>query len=115
MNGADTDDRPGSIDSAFYLLSDEHRRTLCRYVARTEKSVFSTAELVDQLVDDRGEENHNRLRVDLTHLHLPMMAEHGIIEYDRRQGTVRVDDERFGGLCADLEAAVAGVGCSEVN
>ncbi|MHC3438136.1 DUF7344 domain-containing protein [Natrialbaceae archaeon A-gly3] len=104
-----------SIDSAFFVLSDEYRRKLCRYMITAEKSVFSTAELVDHLQAQQEAWSRDRLRVDLTHLHLPMMAEHGIIQYDRRQGTVRVDDGRFGDLCATLEAAVAGVGCSEAD
>lgn len=113
MNGTDVSDCPESIDTALDLLSDRHRRTLCRYVSGTKQTVFSTDELVEQL--STGTEDRARLKVELTHVHLPMMAEKGVLEYDRRQGTVRFDDNRFGTFCRELEAAMAAVGCLEAD
>ena len=115
MGDPDASDCRESIDSAFFVLSDEYRRELCRYVVTAEKSVFSTAELVDHLEARQEGWSRDPLKVDLTHVHLPLMAEHGIIEYDRRQGTVRVDDDRFVDFCATLEATIADAGCVQVD
>ncbi|WP_049922374.1 DUF7344 domain-containing protein [Halopiger djelfimassiliensis] len=33
-----------------------------------------------------------RTKIDLVHNHLPRLADHGVIEYDSHNGTVRLDD-----------------------
>ena len=115
MNDLDASGGREPLDSAFTVLSDEHRRELCRYVSTTDRSVFSMSELVDQLAVDTSEEHRDRLRLELVHVHLPMMDREGLLEYDRRQGTVRFDDDSFAAFCSRLESVIAHVGCVEAD
>lgn len=85
-----------SIDAWFDALSDPRRRSVCRYAIRTETDVVTHEELVD-LVLERGPETHSddrerrTVELDLRHTHLPKLDAIGVVEYDPRGETVRVD------------------------
>ncbi|WP_435157190.1 DUF7344 domain-containing protein [Haladaptatus sp. DFWS20] len=87
-----------TIDKLFEILRNERRRRLCFVMADTDDQVFSLEELVDQLVpqettvDTTEAEVHDCIAASIHHIHLPKMADFGIIEYDERSSTVRCED-----------------------
>ena len=114
MHAIGTSGRRESIDVVFELLSDRHRRTLCRYVTEADRTVFSVGELATELAEGEPSIDRERLEVELAHVHLPMLADRGVLEYDSRSGAVRLDDERFASICVELESVATDV-CPEVD
>ena len=114
MHAVRASGRRESIDVVFELLSDRHRRTLCRYVMEVDRTVFSVDELATALAEGDPSVDRERLEVELVHVHLPTLADRGVLEYDARSATVRLDDERFASLCVELESVAADV-CPEVD
>lgn len=43
-------------------------------------------------IEDVSENLHQRIEIVLVHNHLPRLADHGVIEYDRRSGDIVVRD-----------------------
>ncbi|WP_226480311.1 DUF7344 domain-containing protein [Natrinema amylolyticum] len=120
MNDRDGTPPGESIDASFEVLSDPHRRSLCRYVMRTETEVVTNEELVEYVVerapetaaDDGDSTDEHCVATELRHVHLPKLDEAGLVEYDRRSGVVRVDRatvadrlERVRAIVRDLQNA----------
>ncbi|QLK27291.1 hypothetical protein HYG81_06730 [Natrinema zhouii] len=113
-NGAGSEDS-NLIDSSFIALSDPYRRSLCRYAMRTEATRVTHEELVDYVVERTPEPvaadaDRRTVAIKLRHVHLPKLAEAGLIEYDHQSGVVRVDRatiadrlERTRATIADLQ------------
>ena len=76
-----------SIETLCKLLSDTHRRHILLYLSQHPKATISREMLLDHLVNvnDRAKKGTHRrqLTVRLHHVHLPMLADHGLIEYDK--------------------------------
>lgn len=88
----------GSIDAYFGVFGDPYRRSLCRYLMRTDGDVVTHEELVDHVLEDdpetASEERDRRtVELELRHTHLPKLDAIGVVEYDPRGETVRVDRE----------------------
>lgn len=108
-------------DASFEILRDPHRRSVCRYVSRTETPIVTRAELVDYVaerasdaVETDGETDprvaRRRVATQLRHVHLPKLDDFGIVEYDPDRETISVDREalathleRARGAIADLQ------------
>ncbi|PGF16743.1 hypothetical protein CP556_11855 [Natrinema sp. CBA1119] len=95
QDGAESED-PAPIDSSFTALSDPSRRSLCRYAMRTETERVSSEELVDYVVERAPEPvaadaDRQTIALELHHVHLPKLANAGLIEYDRQNDVVHVD------------------------
>lgn len=82
-------------DAALELLAHHRRREILRYLIENDSTAVSVDELVAELsgsdsrpgeTDDGG---RDRLRTVLCHAHLPKLADHDVIEYDRQSETVR--------------------------
>lgn len=91
-------DRFGQIDAVFDVLRDPYRRYLCQYVLRTNADVVTCEDFVTHILDRAPESigsdcNRERVEIELRHTHLPKLAAVGMVEYDQRSGTVRVDRE----------------------
>lgn len=74
------------------LLSKERRRLALDVLADKSHSV-ELAELVDEIAgreygSDVDEETRQRIRISLHHVHLPQMAELGVISYDGESTTI---------------------------
>jgi hypothetical protein len=84
-----------SLDTACELLANAERRTVLWYFIDQKTD---TAEL-DELVEHIHEEvdavtSSDRARLSLTHMHIPKLAEHDVVEYDERSETMRYRDGR---------------------
>lgn len=92
---------PSTVDSLYRCVADRHRRQLLTYLRETENGTATVDELVDYVV--RQEVNspapdRASVAVDIYHLHLPLLADEGVVEFDARtervQYTSRPDVER---------------------
>lgn len=87
------------LDCLFEVLTDQRRRYVLYYLDEADDPVVTVAELADHLCtwerewDDRTAQStdthRENIRIALHHVHLPQMADRGLIEYDARSLTVR--------------------------
>lgn len=84
-----------SLDTAFRLLADTTRRHLL-YLLR-EHGTLATDDLADVLTgwlalrhDDQPAtpDDHTRVQLELRHVHVPMLVDASVLEYDESDGTV---------------------------
>lgn len=84
-----------TTDDLYRLLGSERRRAVLSSLADSDGPVA-----VDELVDDVAEgerpdpgpgSHRDRITTDLHHVHLPILADAGVIDYDPVAGTVRYD------------------------
>ena len=96
-----TAEEAASLDALFEALADSRRRhvlsilldrptpldveTLARAVAAREEAATSAADVPDDVV--------RRIQIALHHVHLPKLAETGVVEYDYERGAVAVGEE----------------------
>lgn len=80
-------DSPLSTGTTFSLLADRQRREVLAYLSETDDGTAEVDALVDHLAGE-GLDRHEVVTA-LHHVHLPKMADAGVVEYDRRSGTVR--------------------------
>ena len=86
--------RPLSIDTVLELLSECERRKLLEYLIEGEDDTATVEELLDHLVDDEADRtgeipSRARFKTSLYHVHLPKLANAGILDYDSRSRQVR--------------------------
>lgn len=94
------DDR---MDAIYTLLGDRRRRYLLYLLAEADYGTIS--DLAAQIAAWEREEPitavpepaRRSVHVSLVHAHLPMLADHAVVDYDLRSGDV-VLDEDFGEL-----------------
>lgn len=86
------------LDTDFEVLSDSRRRYLLYYLFSIDDDVTDLDAAVDAVCtyeaagtgsDDRP--SREIVRTELHHVHLPRLAEVGVLDYDPRQGTIRFD------------------------
>lgn len=81
--------------AAFEALSDRRRRVVCYYLRERERASLETlTDLVaGWLASGPGPDEpaaHEDVRVALHHVHLPKLAECGLVEYEADTGTARL-------------------------
>lgn len=76
------------IDAVCRALGDRHRRRILGYLIKTDDGVATLEELLDPLAAI-SPSSRERLRIALHQNHLTLLAQAGIIEYDRRSKTAR--------------------------
>lgn len=72
------------------LLSDETRRRILQ-VLHENPGILSTEDLAEQLIadsDDATPADTERLQIRLHHVHLPKLAEYGLINWDKQEQAV---------------------------
>ncbi|GAB3667812.1 DUF7344 domain-containing protein [Halopiger thermotolerans] len=83
---------------AFTVLADADRRRAVAVLLETEATTIDalTERLVDyRRQDDAGDPDTDcfeRVKIELIHDHLPRLADHGVIDYDARNGDVVLED-----------------------
>ncbi len=114
-DSSDTNDRfptpgPGAddvVETAFSILRVTERRTVVEYVRQRSTDSTTVDELVDHLLErrvasDRPPTTRRQLYVSLRHVHLPALADAGVVTYDPHGADVRYDGSTD--LTALLEA-----------
>ena len=101
---------PSSLDDVFRALAASRRRAICRYFESSGDDVADLDDLVDFVVEtERAERSDDRpdhrreVAVDLHHVHLPVLAEAGVVEFDSRSGSVLYrSDYQLDAILAEL-------------
>lgn len=82
-------------DVIFDALSAARRRYLLYYLQALDTNVVEFEAAVNAVCKcessgtDGDEAPRETVRIDLHHTHVPRLEEAGILDYDRRQGTIR--------------------------
>ena len=83
------------LDGVFKALSHQRRRYTLYYLRKCDQTTVT--ELARQLtawertiaVENVADESTEQVVIELTHSHLPQLAEHHLLEYDARSGDIR--------------------------
>ena len=78
--------------AVFELLADEERQVLVQYLVSRPEPTTDVATLADVLVDSFGYPRSHAV-IRLRHDHLPLLAAHRLLEYDRERSLVRFDEQ----------------------
>jgi len=79
-------------DELFDLLSNARRRRVLAVLHRADGDAATLEELAERVVApnaDDGSGDREAAAISLHHVHLPKLADCGVIEYDARNETVR--------------------------
>lgn len=84
-----------SLDACLNLIADRDRRRLIQHLRQNGNEETAIDTLVDQLngsaqapAEDRPPDR-SQLTTQIHHIHLPKLAEYGVVEYEPERGTVR--------------------------
>ncbi len=85
-----------STDTVHRILSSERRRHLLSYLIDWPDDTTSVDEVVDHITQEErptpGPISHReRVAIDLHHVHLPKLADAGVIEHDPVAETIRYE------------------------
>lgn len=83
-------------DDAFHLLQNGRRRAALRYLFERAPGETRIQELADNVaawehdtsVQELASDDRQRVYISLYQTHLPTLAEHGVVDYDRDRGVV---------------------------
>ncbi|MXR52960.1 hypothetical protein GRX03_15275 [Halovenus sp. WSH3] len=88
-------EREGVIDSLFSALSHPGRRYILTFLLRSEGYV-TMSEIVDYVVESTdggsGPEFRRKVTVKLTHTHLPLLEEEGLLTYNMERQLIQPTD-----------------------
>lgn len=104
-----SDQRSLGTDAVCSLLENSRRRTLLSVVLETDAETDEelarrvAARERNRPLADVSDDVRDRVYVALVHNHLPRLADHDVLEYDRATGTVEPDD-----AIEELEPLVVG-------
>lgn len=91
-----------SQDAWPRLVADRRRREILRQLRDDSAGETTIDELVDGLLGEEASsdiERSERLAIELYHAHLPMLEDHGVVDFDPERETVRYrPDERIEGM-----------------
>lgn len=99
------------VDETLQLLANHNRRKLLQHLLSHEKDLVTVPELVEILetqlepraISDGGD---GRVETRLHHVHLPKLADAGVITFDRTNGTVTYQgDQLVESLLAAIESS----------
>lgn len=80
------------LGSVLQCLADERRRHFLGYFQNNEDETASLNDLVDHVIEQRANSpapNRERVTVDLYHHQLPILADNGVVDFDRQTRRVQ--------------------------
>ncbi|WP_254274474.1 DUF7344 domain-containing protein [Haloarcula marina] len=84
-----------SLDACLQLVADPHRRRIIHHLRHEATGTTTVDELVEQFhrsgsdFKDGPPQDRESLAIQLHHVHLPKLADHDVVEYEHRSGSVR--------------------------
>lgn len=83
-----------SLDALLQLVADGHRRQAIQQLRQETDGEATIDELVDRLLGDESRSDDNtvdreQLAMQLYHAHLPKLADHGVVEFEPENRSVR--------------------------
>ncbi|KAB1197884.1 MULTISPECIES: ArsR family transcriptional regulator [Haloferax] len=84
-----------SLDACLHLVADKNRRRIIHHLRHEADETTTVDEIVDQFHSSGSDSKNDPLQdrknlfIQLYHVHLPKLAEYGIVEFEHRTGTVR--------------------------
>ena len=78
-----------SADTVLELLANDRRRAIVAALDRHDENWMRVETLVERLSTTF---ETTEWKIELHHVHLPMLDDEGLVEYDDRNGTVRYYD-----------------------
>lgn len=94
------------------LVADHRRREILLHLHRTDGGSVAVDDLVDRLAEAEESDPmkspvaRDQLAIQLYHRHLPLLAEHGVVDFDFEGRTVRYrPDERLTAVLDTLAEA----------
>lgn len=83
-----------SLDAHLQLVADRHRRQVIQHLRHEANGNTTIDGLVDRLHNggldaDNRSTDREQLAIQLYHTHLPKLADHGVIEFEPENGTIR--------------------------
>lgn len=87
----DTD--PGRVDAVLSALAHARRRTVLSLLADAGTEGLELADLAARVAADSSEETPRVAETGLRHVHLPVLADAGLVEYDPDSGVAKYDSE----------------------
>ncbi|GAA0250143.1 ArsR family transcriptional regulator [Haladaptatus pallidirubidus] len=85
MSPSDDEDLPCSLDELFDLIADPQRRRILIYLIDNADHPVPLEALLEELMSDESIDSaysRERLLIRLRHIHLPKLADYGVIEYN---------------------------------
>ncbi|QLH81668.1 DUF7344 domain-containing protein [Halosimplex pelagicum] len=99
-----TDSVATTTEELLTAAADPQRRELLRHLRETDGEVISVPELTAAVANGDDADEREQLRVALQHVHLPKLADAGVLTFDARSSTVRdTGDERVAALLEFVE------------
>lgn len=98
---ADLHDVSLSLDAVLSLLADQDRRDLIQYLRESSEQTCSIDDCVGYLMKQEEERtaerpSHDRVAMVIHHIHIPKLADTGVVEYDARSREIRYrSDDRL--------------------
>lgn len=80
-----------TFDPVYLCVADERRRRVLEHLQDVEDGTAAFDQLVDHVVEQESDAettDRESVIVDLYHVHLPKLADYGVIEYDDCPETV---------------------------
>lgn len=81
-----------ALDAVYRSVADRRRQFVIAYLRDTPDGTASLDEVADYVVEQEpGAQSPDRgsVLVDLHHTHLPLLDDTGVVDFDRREGTIR--------------------------
>ncbi len=84
----DASSQPIRTDTTFRALGDRRRRRALQHLIAADGTVAVTG-VAAALARENSDTPRDRLELELRHVHLPKLADAGIVEYEPDRRTVR--------------------------
>ncbi|WP_424009285.1 DUF7344 domain-containing protein [Haloferax denitrificans] len=84
-----------SLDACLHLVADRNRRRVIHHLRQEGGGTTTIDDIVDQFHSSGSDckdglpQDRKNIFIQLYHVHLPKLAEYGIVEFEHRSGTVQ--------------------------